>query len=128
MITSIRRPTLTLPKPILIQSLLHKTNNYLTQPATTSLVLQMEKNLSKTTATKINPAKNEKQCTKNVSLIIFILYLLYNGISRFSALGPLAPKGNSKFEIILVKEDTSSYCRKIKFCLFKKTALFSFRL
>ena len=43
MITSIRRPMLSPPKQIPIQSLLYKTTNCLTRPATNFFVSQMEK-------------------------------------------------------------------------------------
>ena len=39
----------------------------------------------------------------NVSWIIFIILLLYNGKSRFRTLGFSVTKGNCKFEIFLVK-------------------------
>ena len=53
------------------------------QPATTFFVSQVKKNLSKTTATKLYPAKKweiimETINKVNVFLIIFTLLLLYN--------------------------------------------------
>ena len=52
--TRLRRPMLSPPKPILIQSLLYKTTTGLTRPATTFFVPQMKKkNLFKTNTTKI---------------------------------------------------------------------------
>ena len=53
--TRLRRPMLSPPKPISIQSLLYKMTTCLTQPATIFFVSQMKKNLSKTTTTKLYP-------------------------------------------------------------------------
>ena len=82
--TRLRRPILGPPEQIPIQSLLYKTTTCLTRPATTFFVSQMKKNLSKTTTTKLYPAKKQEtnigqQGIKiNLSLIIFTLLLLYN--------------------------------------------------
>ena len=82
--TSIRQPVLSLPKQIPIQPLLYKTTTCLTRPATPFFVSQMKKNLSKTTTTKLYPAKKwetniRQECIKtNNSLIIFTLVLLSN--------------------------------------------------
>ena len=40
---------------------------------------------------------------KKVYLIIFIVVVLYNGISKLKTLGPPTLKSNIKFEIFLVK-------------------------
>ena len=55
--TSIRQTVLSLPKQIPIQPLLYKTTTCLTQPATPFFVSQIQKNLSKTTTSKLYPAK-----------------------------------------------------------------------
>ena len=82
MTTHLRQPVLGLPEQIPIQSLLFKTTTCLTRPATTFFVSQMEKNLSKTTTTKLYPASkwetNIRQHCIKTSLIIFTLVLLYN--------------------------------------------------
>ena len=81
--THLRRPMLSPPNQILIQSLLYKTNTCLTRPSTTFFCLPNEKKLSKTTTKKLCPVKkweiNRQQYIKiNASLIIFTLLLLYN--------------------------------------------------
>ena len=58
------------PKEIPIQSLLYKTATCLMRQATTFIVSQMKKNLSKTTTTNLYPAKKwetnlRQQCIKN---------------------------------------------------------------
>ena len=53
----LRRPMLSPPKQIPIQSLLYKTTTCLTRPATTFFVSQIKKNLFKITTTKLYPAK-----------------------------------------------------------------------
>ena len=57
--TSIKRPMLSPPKPIPIQSLLYKTTTYLTLPATTFFVPQIKKkkNQSKTAIAQLYPAE-----------------------------------------------------------------------
>ena len=45
------------PKPIPVQSILHKTTTCLTRPAATFFDSQMEKNLSKTVTAKLYPAE-----------------------------------------------------------------------
>ena len=57
MTTCLRQPVLSLPKQIPKQLLLYKTTTCLAQPANTFFVSQVKKNLSKTTATKLYPAK-----------------------------------------------------------------------
>ena len=82
--TRLRRPMLSSPKQIPIQLLLYKTTTCLTRPATSFLVSQMKKNLSKTTAIKFDPAKKwetniRQQCIKNKRLSHYIYsMLLYN--------------------------------------------------
>ena len=49
------------PKQIPIQSLLYKLTAYLMQTATTFFDFQMKKSLSKTTTTKLYPAKECKK-------------------------------------------------------------------
>ena len=56
-ITCLRQPMLSLPIPIPIQLLLHKTTTYLKQPATTFLVTQMKKTCLKQTTAKLYPKK-----------------------------------------------------------------------
>ena len=55
--TRLRWPVLCPPKEIPIQLLLYKMTISLTRPATTFFCLPSEKNLSKTIATKLYPAK-----------------------------------------------------------------------
>ena len=50
--TRLRRPVLSPPKPIPIQSFMCKTTTCLTRPATTFFVSQMKNNLCKTTTAK----------------------------------------------------------------------------
>ena len=58
-------------------------------PVTRFFVPQMKKNLSKMTTTNLYPAKKwEAMYIKEMPAIIFILLLLYNGLSRFMAVGP----------------------------------------
>ena len=65
--TRLRRPVLSLPKPISMQSLLYKTTTWLMRPATTFFVHQMKKSMFKRLQKFI-------QCVKiNVSTIIFTL-------------------------------------------------------
>ena len=82
----LRRPMLSLPKQIPIQSLLYKTTTCLTRPATTLFVSQMKKtcrkqkkNLSKTTITKFYPAKKweKHKATMHKKMTSLLLYLLY---------------------------------------------------
>ena len=58
--THLRWPILDLPELIPIQSLLYKTTTSLTRPATTFFASQIKKNLSKTTITKLYPAKKSE--------------------------------------------------------------------
>ena len=58
--TRLRRPMLSPPKRVPIQSLLCKTTTCLKRPATT-FVSQMKKDLSKTTTTKFTQGRNGKQ-------------------------------------------------------------------
>ena len=82
--TCLRQPILRPPKQIPIQSLLYKTTTSLMQPATIFFVWQMKKNLSKTTTTKLYPARKWKtnirqQCINIRHLSDYItLMLLYN--------------------------------------------------
>ena len=83
MTTRLRRPVLSLPKQIPMQSLLYKMTTCLTRPATTFFVLQIKKNLSKTTTKKLYPAKKwetnlRQQCMKNKRLPDYTLLLHYN--------------------------------------------------
>ena len=56
--TRLRQPVQSPPKQIPIQSLLYKTTNCLMRPTSDHFfVSQVKKNLSKTTATKLYPAK-----------------------------------------------------------------------
>ena len=88
--TRLRQPVLSPPQQISIELLLYNTTTCLKQPATT-FCLPSEKNLSKTTTTKLYPAKKWKtnirqQCIKaNVSLyssttffFSFFFYSLFN--------------------------------------------------
>ena len=75
----LRRPLLSLTKQIPIKLLLGKMTTHLTQPATTFLSPKL-KNLSKTTATKLYPAKKwettiRKQCIKNKCLHDYIYFI-----------------------------------------------------
>ena len=89
------------------------------------------------TTTNLYPVKLRNNAYKtNVSLIIFILLLLYNRIFMVDSRS-LVPKGNKKFEILLVKvfslkqktsKILSATIKKVKFFLFKETASCSFRL
>ena len=85
--TCLRRPRLSPPKRIPIQSLLYKTATCLTQPATTFFVSQMKKSLSKTTTNKLYPTKKckrKEQCIKNKRLYLFIFTLLLLFNAKFS--------------------------------------------
>ena len=65
MTACLRQPMLSLPKQILTQILLYKTNSCLTQPATTFFVPQMKKNLSKVaTADLYSAVKREAMDNK----------------------------------------------------------------
>ena len=80
--TRLRRPTLSLPKQIPIQSLLYKTTICLTRPATTFFISQMKIYLSKTTTTKFYTVKkwgtNIRQQPKKIKRFFdYIYYLLY---------------------------------------------------
>ena len=77
--TCLRQSMLIPPKTIPIQSLLFKTTNCLTRPATTFFVSQMKKNLSKATFTKLYPVKRweanaRQQCIKNKRLSDYIYF------------------------------------------------------
>ena len=74
-ITSIRRPMLSPPMQIPIQSLLYKTTTCPTRPATNFLSLKWKKDLFERTTTKLYPAKKwetetnmRQQCIKNKGL------------------------------------------------------------
>ena len=74
--TCLRRPMLSSPKQISIQSLLYKTTTCLTRPTTTFFVPQMKENLSKRSTTKLYPAKkwdtNKATMDKNKRLSDYI--------------------------------------------------------
>ena len=72
-ITSIRRPILSPPKQIPIQSLLYKTTTYQMRPATTFFVSQMKRNLSKTTTLKFYLAKKWEINIRQQVLFCFCL-------------------------------------------------------
>ena len=57
MTTCLRRPMLSLPKQISIQSLLYKMTTCLTRPGTNFFVPQIKKTLSKTTTAKLYPVE-----------------------------------------------------------------------
>ena len=71
--TRLRRPMLGPPNQIPIQPLMYKTTTCLTRPTTSFFCFTNEKNLSKTTTTKLYPAKKwetniRQQCIKNKCL------------------------------------------------------------
>ena len=71
--TYIRRPMLSPPERIPIQTLLYKTTTCLTRPATTFLVLQMKKKTClKQPQENFSRRRNGKQCMKNKCLSDFI--------------------------------------------------------
>ena len=69
----IRRPVLSPPKPILIQSLLYKTTTCLTRPATIFLSPKRKKTCLKQKLQNFIQRRNEKQCIKNKSLRLQLL-------------------------------------------------------
>ena len=88
--TRLRRPVLSPPKQIPIQSLLYMTTTCLTRPATTFFFIsQMKKKLSKTTATKRYQAKKWetiiwKPCIINISPRLYLLYRYFIMQSLFN--------------------------------------------
>ena len=95
-------------------------------------VLQMKKYSVQNGHYKSLPSKEMRNNAYkiNVSLIIFTLLLLYNGISRYN-IATSVPKGHSKLKILLVKvfnlkqkinQVLPVTIETIKFCIFKKTS------
>ena len=88
------------------------------------------------TTTNLYPVKLRNNAYKTNVSLIFILLLLCNRIFMVDSRS-LVPKGNKKFEILLVKvfslkqkisKILSATIKKVKFFLFKETASCSFRL
>ena len=74
--TSTRRPIVSLPKQIPIQSLLYKTTTCLTRSATTCLSHKWKKKkLSKTATAKLYPAEKWEAMNKNKSLSDYIYFV-----------------------------------------------------
>ena len=78
--TRLRRPILSPPKQILVQSLLYKITTCLTRPATTFFVSRKKNSPSKTTIKRLYPAKKSETIIRSNALKISVslsLYLLY---------------------------------------------------
>ena len=80
--TCLRRPMLSLPKQIPVQSLLCKTTTCLTRPVTTFFVFQMKKaslkQPLKTLSSEGTWNKHKEQCIKNKCLSDYISSILYS--------------------------------------------------
>ena len=87
---------LSLPKRILIQSILYKTTTCLTRPATTFFVPQMKKRPLQTFH-----SKEMRNSTSKIN--VFLIYLQWYFAVVYQDSQHPALKGNSKFEILPVR-------------------------
>ena len=98
--TCLRRPTLSLPKPIPIQSFLYKTTTFLTQLVTTFLAPKWKTNLPKTITLNLQQTKKCK--TMHINYLCPWRYLFFCYIimvyQDLQLLPPTFPEGSRKFE------------------------------